>query len=614
VDPLEPFQPATAAVAEAAPVEDQFRPANDDTISGDPCSEFAADAGTPPSSTSDTDCKDAANLSASAAIDRFIDRFMGLGGPVGATCYPRSIDKKAPNGQCASGDITEELTKGALSNVREKLEKLKGDGSLNIEETIWKAIVMAGYIESPDFTQSFGRGCRDEFRNKNPFWLKVGAHVADNLALSSETNAPFPGKCAFWSGGIDVSKYARACGYTTLENSLSGNAFDEMNPFWGSCDSNTRIAWERIGPIWNTLSKDYAARCKGEVTVFMRAIDETSVLFKQEFPQLKRMTAEVTNKPSVTLTYKFLLGNSDKQIEEADGVRAMMLLSGSVQLADITTIRANSYMFKRISKCKEESLSCDGKNEEVWPDIKVVFKLLWRHYLRTKYFCDLRFKANVGGEGKAVAVARTDQTLEDQQGITDWESWMAAETNAQTKRGPPFWSIIPSTRNSASIPEWGFSIDRMTRLKENFRVHAEDSDSKGKYTKWSEFCRGFLNDKFGFEKNVMATAVGGDVIATMKARAQRARDNRKAAPSSSAAYTASQGGLGANFEGANGLGGGSMGGSSSLLLGADTTPYGRAPRWEVGEADEAVGLDRDPYPAVDQAAQSAPLEVKSREY
>ncbi len=73
---------------------------------------------------------------------------------------------------------------------------------------------------------------------------------------------------------------------------------------------------------------------------------------------------------------KFLLGNCDNQIEEADGVRAMMLLSGSVQLADITTIRANSYMFERISKCKEESLSCDGKNEEVWPDIKVVFKLL----------------------------------------------------------------------------------------------------------------------------------------------------------------------------------------------------------------------------------------------
>ena len=84
-------------------------------------------------------------------------------------------------------------------------------------------------------------------------------------------------------------------------------AFDEMNPFWGSCGKPTHVAWERIGPLWNSLSKDYAKRCRGEVSIFMRAIDEESVLFKQEFPQLKSMTTEaLTNSEGqVTLTCKF---------------------------------------------------------------------------------------------------------------------------------------------------------------------------------------------------------------------------------------------------------------------------------------------------------------------
>jgi hypothetical protein len=438
-------------------------------------------------------------------------------------CYPLS-------NKCAANElITREAVMRALGEEAGPFRPLreKAGEDFDMDGVIWKAIVLAGYVESPDFSANFGEGCRKLLRNQNPFWLDIGQRVADLLAVSSVDDKPFPGKCAFWSGGIDVSHYARATGFTTLENSKSGNAFDKMNPHWGSCKSETHIGWERLGPVWNTLSKDYAKRCQGEVSVFMRAIDEGSVLFKQEFPQLKMMTKEAgESSGQVTLTYKFLLGNSDESLGK---VSNMLIFSGGMTIDDIKSIRTTPYIFRRLTQCNQASTgsTCSMNLDEAqWPDIKIVFKVLWRHYLRTKYWCDMRFTSSVhlGSSGSAGVWTSTKEELVDNPENTNWAQWKQLDVQAQSLRGPPFWATSddPAQSLKDKVPKWGFAVDRLTNDPVNVRVHASEPEEK--YKKWTEFCRGFLLDRWGFEKNLLAMDTGRAVVAGTKMFKKRAAD------------------------------------------------------------------------------------------
>lgn len=493
------------------------------------CDAFRTTPAVATAATSGSECMQEA--AARASVEKYISEVV-LAASEGAAdpCFSQS--KK-----CAENEIiSKEAVATALGKEADPFKPLKEKvgSSFDMDASIWRAIVLAGYIESPDFSKNFGEGCRRLLRNENRFWLEVGQGVADLLAVSSVNDKPFPGKCAFWSGGIDVSHYARATGFTTLENSKSGNAFDKMNPHWGWCKSETHIGWERIGPLWNILSKDYAARCQGEVSVFMRAIDEGSVLFKQEFPQLKRMTKEVDGNGQVSLTYKFLLGNSDKNLGK---VTDMMIFSGAMTVDDVKFIRANPFTFRRLTHCQHATTgsSCDMKLDETqWPDLKIVFKVLWRHYLRTKYWCDKRFTSHVNlGEhrsasGSVAAFTTTEVDLVENPENTNWAQWKQLDAKAQAVRGLPFWASSNDPAPEDEVPLWGFDIERLTNDPVNSRVHATEPDEK--FKKWTSFCRGFLLDKYGFEKNLLASDGGAAVVAgarLFKKRVDARLDERK---------------------------------------------------------------------------------------
>ena len=60
-------------------------------------------------------------------------------------------------------------------------------------------------------------------------------------------------------------------------------------------------------------------------------------------------------------------------------------------------------------------------------------------------------------------------------------------------------SVAPDT---SEVPDWGFSIDRLTDNPENVRVR---HGSRTEICKVVFLCHGFLLDKFGYEKNILST-------------------------------------------------------------------------------------------------------------
>jgi len=313
-----------------------------------------------------------------------------------------------------------------------------------------------------------------------------------------------------------VSLYAQALGHTTLENTMAGYAFDEMNKVWGKCDKPSHVGWERIGPLWNSLSTAYAERCRGEVTVYMRAVDEDSVLFKQEFPQLKSMTNEATNnKGLVTLTYKFLLGHNDKDVDEKLKLTPlhMMLVSGVMTVRDVEWIRNNPEVFKRVTKCAmHKDKGCDSSNQLLWPDIQIVFNVLRSHYVWTKRWCQIRFSLEV--EDDMTKEDPDDIVVDNENKPKNWDEWTTFE---KQKRGFSFWT---TAETSTQIPAWGFDIDRVTNDPINTRVHATDPAKK--YEKWSAFCRSFLLDQHGHTA-VLAKKAGSQWKKFKEARQMKAR-------------------------------------------------------------------------------------------
>jgi hypothetical protein len=88
------------------------------------------------------------------------------------------------------------------------------------------------------------------------------------------------GKPALWSGGYDVSMYAQNRGYRTLEVTAAGKMFDQLKLFR---DFST------LGPLWNAISTKFVSSFTGEAHVFVRTVDKSKVLFRQELTEAVRL-------------------------------------------------------------------------------------------------------------------------------------------------------------------------------------------------------------------------------------------------------------------------------------------------------------------------------------
>ena len=427
-------------------------------------------------------------------------------------------------------------------------------GLYDFKEDIYKALVFAGFIEG-EFMKTFGRPCRKLFKDDNFFWAEIGKRLHPGLAVSSVDGNPFPDKCAFWSGGIDVSLYARQLGYVTLEQTEAGSAFDAMNLEWGNgkvLTADWGLRWEQIAPIWNVLSKGYAKQCRGEVTVFMRAIAPDSVLYRQEYPMLKAMTdtviaARERRKP-VRLTYRLVLGNTGDTTngggEDEDGfskiyfpdlpdssdlkAKDVLLISGDLSQKDIDAIRRQPDLFRKVMHCNSNQV-CDPNNEDQTRDIDIAYSVLWHHYKRMNGFCRIYYKSDflVGGkqtmirheksgEKATIGTATPTMVTHDENGeVASLRDWVQRDA-ANNPR--PFWRLTRLSQRAT--PSWGFDICRASGRGEN-TVVAGDCSSVGRASnrlmrKWAHFCLAFLEDRWGVDPNLMTSTCKDNVLRRIK--------------------------------------------------------------------------------------------------
>ncbi|MFF2144034.1 hypothetical protein [Kitasatospora sp. NPDC058190] len=114
-----------------------------------------------------------------------------------------------------------------------------------------------------------------DHRASNSWYQELVKVIGDYLEIDTPT-------LALWSGGREVSDYARAKGHTPLE----------ATPFGGVVDKLTLTSdWMLKTPMWNVLSKAFVSRARGPVHIFLRAYDPDSVLIAQEVPQLRVVMA-----------------------------------------------------------------------------------------------------------------------------------------------------------------------------------------------------------------------------------------------------------------------------------------------------------------------------------
>lgn len=110
----------------------------------------------------------------------------------------------------------------------------------------------------------------------NPYFEDVANFLDGKKLLSSDQGK----KSALWSGGYDVSLFARKRGYATLENTPAGKVFDNLV----LCDN-----WKPLGQLWNHLSEKYVHNVDKEVHVFFRVHDPMSVLERKEIFTLMKI-------------------------------------------------------------------------------------------------------------------------------------------------------------------------------------------------------------------------------------------------------------------------------------------------------------------------------------
>jgi hypothetical protein len=103
-------------------------------------------------------------------------------------------------------------------------------------------------------------------------------------------------RMALWSGGFDVSVYAEARGFSTLEHTVAGRVFESLELYKD---------WGIIGEFWNELSRAFVEGAQGEVHVFMRTHDPTSVLLTQEVPGVRALKDR-----GITIRWHVLFGEA----------------------------------------------------------------------------------------------------------------------------------------------------------------------------------------------------------------------------------------------------------------------------------------------------------------
>lgn len=146
-----------------------------------------------------------------------------------------------------------------------KLEEQLGD-------EIWDQVMLGMYTQAYPIDKLM-RG-----RLGNVFY-EAAAEKINALGLLN----PGP-KPALWSGGFEMSLYAQERGYTPLEMTAAGNIFNLIH-------FHERFSY--IGKFWNMISTYFIRNIRGEVDVFMRMYDKSSVLFAVEIPELEKMGVRI---------------------------------------------------------------------------------------------------------------------------------------------------------------------------------------------------------------------------------------------------------------------------------------------------------------------------------
>ena len=123
---------------------------------------------------------------------------------------------------CSDTGTRKELFNAMEGQLKEGFDRLNLP---NIKELTWAALVEAGFIgkqidEQPKLSAQEQR----DMKIKNGPWTEIVKHMIKNKHLhkKKETSEPMKDNdCAFWTGGIPVSLYARGLGFTTLEGKLT---------------------------------------------------------------------------------------------------------------------------------------------------------------------------------------------------------------------------------------------------------------------------------------------------------------------------------------------------------------------------------------------------------
>lgn len=132
------------------------------------------------------------------------------------------------------------------------------------------------------------------------------------VEMLRENNGFATPKMALWSGGLDVCRYAQSKGYTPMEFTRAGKAFNELE---------YHRDWQLQGPLWNILSKFYVEQATGPVHIFLRTYDPDSVLMGREVPHLRQLQRI---NPDVELLWHPLYTTEHGQIMEISRNRELV--------------------------------------------------------------------------------------------------------------------------------------------------------------------------------------------------------------------------------------------------------------------------------------------------
>ncbi|MEV5950689.1 hypothetical protein [Streptomyces sp. NPDC051993] len=151
--------------------------------------------------------------------------------------------------------------------------------SNDVTETAWQlvlgGIAEQGQLNDEAMAKFSERQEQRDHRASNSWYQELVKLIGDHLEIDTPT-------LALWSGGREVSDYARANGHTPLESTAFGGVVDKL-----SLSSD----WMLKTPMWNVLSKAFVNRARGPVHIFLRAYNPESVLIAQEIPQLRVVMA-----------------------------------------------------------------------------------------------------------------------------------------------------------------------------------------------------------------------------------------------------------------------------------------------------------------------------------